>query len=265
VENNFKTKHFDRHGQPTGSVGVCYHSFDDNNADGSYRYTDGKFHFNTHTTVPTELMSAVCAVPKKELCAADGDFVEGTMGNATCPDGTVTIDTPEECMAAAKTTLKLIPYNSPMNGPFGIRAMSTESIFTVNANSKYHTPPNCSYDKIRARYDNDGNYAVINFNSNYDETGSTDHPDFAPLCRCEAPPPPPPGPAPPAGQVISTTAAGGTTTAKPKDPKPSTLMIVIIVIVAGIAVGGITFLIYINPEKFKFWGLTNADMNAQML
>ena len=256
----FKDNHFD--GQLTDSVGVCYHSFDDKYSNGSYRYTDGKFHFNTNTTVPTELMSAVCAVPKKELCAADGDFVEGTMGNATCPDGTVTIDTPEECMLAAKTTLKLIPYNSPMNGPVGIRAMSTESIFTGGGNTKYHTP-NCSYDKSRARGDNYGNGAVINFNSYYDETAL--YPvlgSHAPLCRCEAPAP---GPAGPAGQVISTTAAGGTTTAKPKDSNPSTLMIVIIVIVAVIAVCGITFLIYINPERFKFRRSTNADMNAQML
>ena len=253
--NNFKTDNFDRHGQPADSIGgVCYHSFDDN-VDGSYRYTDGKFHFNTNTTVPTELMSTICAVPKEEeLCAADGDFVEGTRGDATCPDGTVTIDTPEECMLAAKTTLKLIPYNSPMNGPGG--AMYTAS----TGGGDIRRLPNCSYNKDRAQGKNTDNDAVINFN--YDNITGTVSAGDAPLCRCEAPPPSPARPR----QVISTTAAGGTTTAKPKDSSnSSTVMIVIIVIVAFIAVGGITFLIYINPEKFKFGRSTDADMNAQML
>ena len=265
---NFNAEHFDYHSQATDSVGVCYHSFDDNNADGSYRYTDGKFHFNSNTTVPTELMSAVCAVPKKEeLCATDGDFVKGTKGNATCPDGTVTIDTPEQCMLAARTTLKLIPYNSPipLSADLYVQHVSGMSYF-VGPSSFWDTDfnpyPGCAYSTRNIAGNGVGrNDAVINFNSNFD-TGSTDRPGYAPLCRCEAPPPGLPGPA---GQVISTTAAGGTTTAKPKDSNPSTLMIVIIVIVAVIAVCGITFLIYINPERFKFRRSTEADMNAQML
>ena len=264
--DNFKVYHFDSHSQPTDSVGVCYHSFA-KNSDGNYRYTDGTFHFNSKGTVPTELMSAVCAVPKKELCATDGDFVKGTMGNATCPDGTVTIDTPEECMAAAKTTLKLIPHGSPIpaSAELYVEQVSGMSYF-VGPSSVWDTDfnpyPGCAYS-IRniARNGVGGNYPVINFNSNFD-TGNTVSPGYAPLCRCEAPPPGPPGPA---GQVISTTAAGGTTTAKPKDSNPSTLMIVIIVIVAVTAVCGITFLIYINPERFKFRRSTRADMNAQML
>jgi hypothetical protein len=255
--NNFKTEHFEHHGQLADGIGVCYHSFDNNEVGGNYRYTDGKFHFNTNITVPTELMSTVCAVPKEEeLCATDGDFVEGTKGDATCPGGTVTIDTPEECMLAAETTLKLIPYNSPMNGPYRVPAMYTAS----TGGGDIRRLPNCSYNKNRAQGKNTDNDAVINFN--YDNITGTVSTGDAPLCRCEAPPP---GPAGPAGQVISTTAAGGTTTAKPKDSKPSTLMIVIIVIVAVLAVCGITFLIYINPERFKFWGSTDADMNAQML
>ena len=138
--------------------------------------------------------------------------------------------------------------------------MSTRSI--SGASSDLKIPPNCSYWKTyRAQSINEYNEPVINFNSNFDDTAGTVSRYFAPLCRCEAPPPPPPSPARPR-QVISTTAAGGTTTAKPKDSKPSTLMIVIIVIVAFIAVSGITFLIYINPEKFRS---TDADMNAQML
>jgi len=268
--NSFKADLFDSNGLGTGDVGgVCYHSFDDNKADGSYRYTDGKFHFNANTTVATELMSAVCAVQKKEeLCAADGDFVEGTVGNAICPEGTVTIDTPNECMLAAKTTLKLIPYGSPMNGD-GVRAMDTR---LTSIGSNLQTLPNCSYNKGRADYTNINNYALLNFNSNYDDAGNAMSGKFAPLCRCEAPPPPPPpgpGPGPGPGpiqvamQVISTTTAGGSTT-DAKDSTPSTVIIIIIIIVSVLAVGGIAFLIYINPEWFRQWN-RNADMNVQML